>query len=194
MIKNVVTSNKNRRFADLAKFGQTLFHIDDLSNLWGIENVNTLRKTLSRYALAGLIFRIYRGFYSLKDPREVDPKLLGLKALHSTAYISCESVLFENGIVNQPPREITIVSRASRRYIVGNFQFRSRRLADKFLHNNAGIETRAGVRVATVERAVIDMLYFNPRAYFDAYASSLIDWKKVHELSIQIGYRVKIPV
>ncbi|MCX6752659.1 MAG: hypothetical protein NTZ87_04160 [Candidatus Nomurabacteria bacterium] len=108
----------NNRFAELAVLDEAVFHINDLANLWNIRNKNTLRKTLSRYVKAGFIFRIYRGFYSLKNPRDIDPYLLGLKAIYRPAYISCESVLSDKGVINQSPREITIVSNVSRRYKV----------------------------------------------------------------------------
>ncbi len=45
---------------------------------------------------------------------------------------------------------------------------------------------RDGVNYATVERAVADLLYFNPKYYFDG--NSRIDWKKVKEIQGIIGY------
>lgn len=185
-------TSKNRRFADLATLGETIFHLNDLANLWDIRDRNTLRTTLSRYVKSDLIFRIYRSFYSLKNPRDIDAYTLGIKAIHRPAYISCESILSNNGIINQSPSEITLVSNISRRYKVGNINFRSRKLADNFLYNDAGILMRDGIRVATVERAIADMLYFNPRTYFDAHNSKLIDWNLVKSLISKIGYNVKI--
>ncbi|OGI95129.1 hypothetical protein A3A03_01760 [Candidatus Nomurabacteria bacterium RIFCSPLOWO2_01_FULL_40_18] len=196
MINNDKKLNKisrNRRFADLAVLGDTVFHINDLANLWNIRDRNTLRKTLSRYVAAGLIHRIHRGFYSLKNLRDIDAYSLGLKAIHRFAYISCESVLSDNGIINQSPTEITLVSDISRRYKIGDLNFRSRRLTYNFLYNDVGILNRNDIRIATVERAVADMLYFNPRAYFDASTSKLINWKAVKNIATKIGYNIKIP-
>ena len=50
---------------------------------------------------------------------------------------------------------------------------------------------KGGFREATVERAVCDILYFNPKKYLDNF--NLIDWSKVKEMSDQIGYNIKIP-
>lgn len=57
----------NYRFARLAQTGEVLFHTSDLANLWQIRNKNTLHTTIKRYTQKGLFFRIYRGFYSLKE-------------------------------------------------------------------------------------------------------------------------------
>ena len=170
-----------------------MFHASDAANIWDIDGRNNLRKTLSRYAAAGLIFRLHKGFYSTKLLKDLDPRLVGLKALHAPAYISCESVLFEKGIINQKPLETTMVSGVSRRFSVGDIRFRSRRLADEFLFNDAGIERANGVHVATAERAIADMLYFNPRAYFDAHSSKLVDWKKVKAVAREVGYDIIVP-
>jgi len=183
----------NQRFALLASHGEILFHAGDVATLWKIQGRNTLYKTLSRYAAQGLIVRIHKGFYSLKSPFDIDPYLLGVKALHRPAYISCESVLFNEGILNQVPAEITVVSSVSKRYGIAGKQFRSRKMREGFLMNDAGIEVKNGVRTATVPRAIADMLYFNPAKYFDAHTSGLVDWKAVTDIARKIGYTVHIP-
>jgi len=185
-------SSKNDRFAKLATMSEMVFHAGDASNMWDIRNKNTLYQTLSRYAKQGLIHRIHKGLYSLKRLSELNPYEVGIKSLHGFAYISCESVLFGQAIINQSPREITIVSGVSRRYAIGDMLFRSRKLYDNFLHNNIGIEIKNGIRFATLERAVADMLYFSPNRYFDAANSKLIDWGKVQTVIDSVGYKIKI--
>ena len=49
-----------------------------------------------------------------------------------------------------------------------------------FLYNSVGIYEKDGVNYACVERAVADLLYFNPKYYFDA--SLKIDWDRVKEI------------
>jgi hypothetical protein len=141
----------------------------------------------------GLLFRVHKGFYSLKNPKEIDPRALALKALHGSAYVSCESVLYEQGVINQKPLEITVVSGVSKRYTVAHIRCRSRKLDPHFLHNDAGITVEKGIRIASVSRAVSDTLYFNPRAYFDAASSRLIDWHGVRALADAIGYTIRTP-
>ncbi len=176
-----------KRFAELAKLGEVVFHSDDLANLWHITNKNTLYTTLKRYADHGLLFRIYKGFYAIKPPTEIDPPLLGIKALHGYAYVSTETILAEEGIIQQSLPAITLVSSKTKRFSVAGAAYYSRKLSDEFLHQPNGIITGPnGVRKATRERAMADLLYFNPHAYVDA--ARLMDWKKVRALQKKVGY------
>ena len=183
----------NRRFADIALLDEEIFHTTDLANLWNIRNKNTLYKTLSRYSSQGIIHRIYNGLYSIYEMKDIDSYLLGVKILHGSAYVSTETILYDAGIINQKPREITFAGPISKRFSVGGYRYRSRKLQDKFLFNNAGIRIKDGLLTASTERAVLDMLYFSPRKYLDAYNSKLINWDKVRDLSNEIGYNIKIP-
>jgi len=188
--KSAKIQNLNR-FAELARLGEVVFHTGDLANLWQIANKNTLYTTIKRYAAQGLLFPIHKGFYALKQPKEIDPLLLGIKALHRYAYISTETILREQGIIQQELPSITLISNETKRFTVADHAYYSRKLPDKFLYQPHGIITAAtGVRKATSERAVADLLYFNTQAYFDA--AKLIDWKKVRALQKEIGYPVTI--
>lgn len=184
--KNIKIQNLNR-FAELARLGEVVFHTDDLANLWHITNKNTLYTTLKRYAEQRLIFRLHKGFYALKPPAEIDRLLLGIKALHGYAYVSVETILAEEGIIQQSLPAITLVGDKTKHFSIAGIAYYSRKLPDVFLHQQNGIVTAEhGVRKATRERALADLLYFNPRAYVDAGA--LIDWTKVQTLQKEIGY------
>lgn len=188
--KNVRKSSGGR-LSHLAKAGEGVFHAGDAANLWGISNENTLHKTLSRYVARGLIHRVHKGLYALKNISEIDPLLLGVKAIHAPAYISCETVLYREGILNQPPREITLVSRHSKHFSVAGKKYLSRKMRDEFLFNDAGIQTENGVRVASLSRAIADMLYFNPRKHLDAADSRLAQWDKVRDIARAVGYVIR---
>lgn len=180
------------RLARLALCGEIVFHTGDMANLWGIPNKNTLYKTLSRYVAGGLIYRIHKGLYAVKKASDIDPLLLGVKAIHALAYVSCESVLYKKGILNQPPQEITLVSQSSKHFSIAGIRYRSRMMRDEFLFNDAGVEIKDGVRVASLPRAVADMLYFNPRKYFDVGDSNMIPMDKVKEIADAVGYTIKV--
>ena len=180
------TEKYNNRFAELAKIGETVFHSKDLANLWQITNFNTLYTTLKRYAQKKLIFKIYKGFYGLKPIAELDPLLIGVKAVHRYCYISAETVLEQAGIINQTTNKITLISSQNKKFFIGSYHYYCRKLNDRFLFNPAGLTEKNGVKIASLERATADLLYFNPRAYFDA--EKLIDWKKVRQLQQTIGY------
>ena len=178
--------SSGERFSRLAAMGEQVFHADDLANLWDIRNASTLHLTLSRYVAQGFLYRVQKGLYSIKKPADLHPYVVGLKTLHGPAYISCETVLFDMGIISQPPRFISIVSGASRRFTLTGHDYRSRKLADAFLFNDAGVNTKDGARIADLPRAVADTLYFNPKKHFDV--PSAIHWDAVWDIVRAIGY------
>ncbi len=184
---NMNINTTQDRFAKLARLGEQVFHVGDLANLWNIKNKNTLHTTLKRYTGTGLLFRVYRGLYSIKPVGEIDPYLLGVKALHKFAYISTETVLSNAGIILQKIHYITIVSFESKKFTIGDTDYRSRQLADKFLFQKKGINVRNGVNIATVERAVADLLYFYPNFHFDN--PKQVDWEKVVKIQKEMGYK-----
>ncbi|MFQ5662059.1 MAG: hypothetical protein ACE5F2_02295 [Candidatus Paceibacteria bacterium] len=183
-----ITNTTQGRFAKLARLGEQVFHTNDLANLWDISNKNTLYTALKRYTKAGLIFRIYRGLYSIKPVDKIDTHLLGVKVLHKFAYISTETILVNAGIILQDIKYITIVSSESKKFSVGSIDYRSRQLNDKFLFQKEGIDIKNGVNIATIERAVADLLYFQPNFYFDN--PNQIDWDKVGKIQKNIGYPI----
>ena len=174
------------RFAALARIGEVVFHARDAAAIWGITNANTLHTILSRYARTGLLFRLQNGLYSIKPPHELDPLLIGSKAIHGFCYVSTETVLSRAGIIQQNVPHVTLVGSVSRQFALAGSNFRSRRLRYIYLFNECGIGREGGVRIASTARAVADMLYFNPRYHFDA--SAHIDWIEVNRMQKDIGY------
>ena len=53
-----------------------------------------------------------------------------------------------------------------------------------------GDRNKDGVRTAFL-RAIADMLYFNPRKYFDAGDSGLINWEEIKKIADAVGYNIK---
>src|SRR3989338_1703681 len=182
------SSPMDARFAALARMGEVVFHARDAAAIWGITNANTLHTILSRYARAGLLFRLQNGLYSIKPPRELDPLLIGSKALHGACYVSTETVLSRAGIIQQNVPHVTLVGSVSRQFTLAGHSYRVRRLSDAYVFNEAGIAREGNVLVASPARAIADMLYFNPRYHFDA--SAHIDWNAVSRLQADVGYRV----
>lgn len=178
---------KLNRFAALAKLGEIVFHTDDLANLWHITNKNTLYTTIKRYVEQKFLVRIYKGFYAIKPLSEIDPKLIGVKALHGYAYVSSETILRERGIIQQELTAITLISGQTKHFSIAGHQYYSRKLPEQFLYQTDGIAFSSnGACQANLERAIADLLYFNPQAYFDA--ANLVDWKKVRALQVKLGY------
>ncbi|MEK7167198.1 MAG: hypothetical protein AAB732_02205 [Patescibacteria group bacterium] len=184
--KNSNAHNKLQRLAEIAKLSKIIFHSKDLANLWQIKNANTLHTTLKRYTKAGILFRIYKGFYSIKPINNLDFLLLGAKALHRFCFVTTETILQKHGVILQSNDQITFVSPISKRFSIGKHNYYSRKLADKYLYNPAGVYFSDGVKIATIDRAIADILYFNPNVYFDA--EKFINWKNIKKMQKAIGY------
>lgn len=167
--------------------GEIVFHARDAAGIWGITNANTLHTILSRYARTGLLFRLQNGLYSIKPLHELDPLLIGVKAVHGFCYVSTETVLARAGIIAQHVSHTTLVGSVSRQFTLAGYRYRLRRLADRYLFNEAGIAREGGVRIASSARAIADMLYFNPQYHFDAEA--YIDWVAVERIESAVGYK-----
>lgn len=170
----------------LLKQKQKLFHTNDLALLWDLKNLNTLYTTIKRYVQKGILFRIHKGFYSVVPPAEIDPLRLGVGFLHTFAYLSCESVLASAGVIFQEGRYFTLVSSVSRKFRVGENHFLVRKMKNEFLYQPAGISERDEIKIATLERAVADMLYFQPAYHFDN--RSFINWAKVRKIQKEVGF------
>jgi hypothetical protein len=69
---------------------------------------------------------------------------------------------------------------------LGSISYLFRKLKPVYLNNPAGVLNQNGILVATPERAVADMLYFNPRYHFDAPES--VDFEMVRSIQKEVGY------
>ncbi len=176
------------RIAILARQPEQIFHSQDLGRLWKIENTNTLNTLLKRYNQKGLLFRIYKGLYSLISPEKLNPILIGIKALHGYAYVSTETILIQDGFIMQLDYQYTLVSSISRHFKIGQHHYESRQLQDQYLYNPAGIIEKNGILQATPLRALADLFYFNPKAYLDGM--QMIDFKELNKLQKEIGYPI----
>ncbi len=174
------------RINELIKSDRNIYHTNDLAILWDISNKNTLYTIIKRYVQKGVFIPIYKGLYSTVPVSELDPLELGRAVIHRYAYLTTESVLAQEGIITQATYAYTFASSLSRKATFWDFSFVFRKLKDEYLYNPTGIVKKDGNFVATLERAVADMLYFNPKYHFDFFES--IDFVKVKHLQKEIGY------
>lgn len=171
----------------LLKQHKKMFHTSDLALLWNIENKNTLYTSIKRYVKKGILFPIHKGLYSIHAVDQLDPIELGVHILHRYCYVSTETVLSRAGIIAQATYRITFVSDSSKTFACGSHNFLSRKLKPQFLYNTSGIsQNQDGGLIATTERAIADMLYFQPHYHFDA--TNLINWETLHKIQKEVGY------
>jgi predicted transcriptional regulator of viral defense system len=155
--------------------------------LWGISNKNTLYTAAKRYVQRGILIPVYKGLYSTVPLTQLNPLELGVAIVHKYTYLSLESILAQAGIIYQSTYSYTFVSSVSKKLIVGGISFQYRKLKDEFLNNTSGITNQDGIFTASVERAVADMLYFNPNYHFDLPDN--IDWEKVNKIQKEVYYQ-----
>ena len=156
------------RMAKLVQVGESIFSVQDLSTVWNIKNRDTLRMTLTRYEKKGLLYRIWRGLYSIVTLDKIDPKYLGVKILDTYAYVSAETVLYEAGLINQRPTYITYMSNKDKKFSLLGNNYWARKLPDELLYNSRGLSKKNKIIVADVARAKQDLKFFNPKKYYDA--------------------------
>lgn len=122
--------------------------------------VSAATRSLGRLAAAGLVLHLRHGLWSL-DPK-IDPLLLPeYLTAPFPAYVSLQSALQLHGLISQVPQVIYVASLAPTKRIktvVGEYSIH--RLAPSFF---GGFQTvGAGVRLATPEKALLDVLYLTP--------------------------------
>jgi hypothetical protein len=174
------------RITQLIHVGRNIFHSNDLAILWGISNKNTLYTTIKRYVQKGVLIPVYKGLYSTVPLAQLNPLELGKAVIHRYTYLSTESVLSQAGVISQATYWITFVSDLSKKITIGATSFLYRKLKAEHLFNPAGITNQNGIFTATLERAVADMLYFNPRVHFDVPES--INFEEVKSIQKEVGY------
>jgi hypothetical protein len=175
------------RIDTLLKQEEKLFHTNDLALLWGMKNKNTLYTTIKRYIDKGILIPIHKGFYSALPLEKINPFRLLNGFLHRFTYITTETILVAHGVIFQKDNYITAASNISQKFAIGQQLFLVRKLKDEFLFNNLGIKEQNGIYQANLERAVADILYFNPSYFFDN--RKIINWQTVRKIQKEVGYR-----
>ena len=162
-----------------------IFHTADLALLWGIENDNTLRTTISRYLKSGTLISLQKGLYATVEPSRLDPVELARAMVHSMSYLSCESILVERGVIHQVLGVMTMVGEKSKNLVLPghNLHVKVRQLAPRFLYNPLGVSNGQ----ADLERAVADLLYYNPHYHLDSPGQ--IDMDRLRYYQKELGYK-----
>ena len=171
----------------LLKQDRKLFHTNDLALLWKITNKNTLYTTIKRYKKSGVLTHIHKGFYSVAPLSQIDPITLGASFIHNYAYLSTESILAKEGVIAQTVSVITLVSNSSKKFKLQNTDYLVRQMKDSYLYNTSGIIQKTHYFEAILERAVADLLYYNPNYYFDN--KKIIDYDKVEKIKKEVGFK-----
>jgi len=144
-----------------------LFHTQDLALLWQVKDKNLLYTTIKRYVQKGILTRIHKGFYCVGKIADQDKYVLGAVYYHDYCYLSMETVLAREGVINRQPQAITLVGYRPARFKINNQEYLVRQMKPERLFQTEGVSLINGVLTANLKRAAADMKYFNPSFYFD---------------------------
>jgi hypothetical protein len=154
----------NNILLSIYKDRRTVFRLNDIAMLSGDTNFQSLNKKLNYYVRTGKLMNIRKGIYVKLD---YNPEELAC-IIYTPSYISLDYVLQKAGIIFQYDPSITVVSYLNRVIEINNRVFRFRKIKGEILVNIAGINRQENnVNIASQERAFLDLMYLNPKYYFD---------------------------
>ncbi len=162
----------------LYKSKDTVFTAREIALIWREDNLNRLKNKIKYYLDKGDLIKLRKGVYAKLgyDVKEASVQI------YKPSYISFETVLSSAGVIFQYYDTISVASYLSREIILNDGQkIRYRKLKNDVLLNDKGVIQKNGIAIASVERAFLDMIYINPRYYFDNL--SVIDWEKCLQLA-----------
>lgn len=143
---------------------RTVFTIQSLVMLTGIQDSKKLTKSLHYYAKDGKLLNLRRGIYAKLN---YDVQEMAC-CLYRPSYISLEYVLQRAGVVFQWEESITCISYLSRSTEIDGQPYQYRKINPALWVGMEGIEQRDNIAIASPERAFLDMIYISSgNCYFD---------------------------
>ncbi len=128
------------------------------------ESDHTSRTALSRFAKRGILLELKRGLYAFSEPYRTQPlnPLQIAQVLYAPSYISELWALSWYGVIPEKVTLITCVTtRATRTFKNALGEYRYRTIDGRFFHSWQIEEIlSAQVRIATPEKALLDLWYF----------------------------------
>lgn len=151
----------------------TVFTLDEISQLLPHIEYKNLRDRLYYFTKVGKLIRLRHGVYAKKDynPFELANKL------YKPSYISFETVLTKGGVVFQYYETFFLASYLTREIEVDGINIQYRQIKGSVLTNPEGIEQKTGYFIATLERAFLDAVYLYKNYHFDNLGT--VNWEKV---------------
>lgn len=161
---------------ELYKIKRTVFTFREISLLYPDISYPNLRRRLNYYQTKGNLIKLRRGIYAKDnfDAFELAGKIF------TPSYISLETVLFNEGVIFQPPRVISVVSYLTRLVKSKNIAIQFRKIKKETLFNREGVEEKDGYFIASKERAFLDTVFLYKDFYFDNLRP--LTWDKINQL------------
>jgi predicted transcriptional regulator of viral defense system len=139
--------------------------------------------SLARLQAGGLLVRLRRGLWAFRDG--VDPLALPeILTAPFPAYVSLQSALYLHGMISQVPAVTYAVTLArTRRFLTPLGSVSVHHVQPRFFfgYEDAG---RAGGRLASPEKALVDFLYLTPARSRLFRALPEIEWPKTFKVGV----------
>jgi predicted transcriptional regulator of viral defense system len=144
----------------LMEMDQTVFQTSDAAACLGIDNGHA-SKLLARLAASGHGVRLARGLWA--SDRKIDPLILPeYLTVPFPSYVSLQSALYYHGMTSQIPAVTYAVSVGRTRRFetpLGTISVHHMDASLFFGYESVG---KSGVKMATAEKAILDVLYLSP--------------------------------
>lgn len=160
-------SRNTTRQKVLLEQDKRVFRTSDLAVLWRISNKNSLLTTIKRYVKKQILYRLVRGVYSTVPLNNLHPYEIGCAVAGPLAYVTAETVLAIEGVINQQPAKIVLASKKGAEFTVAGKDYWCRYLNPKLLVDRSGITDTGRFCVASKKRAINDLKHFNPKYHFN---------------------------
>ena len=143
---------------------RTVFRLKDIALLTGETNFQLLNKKLNYHVKTGKLQNPRKGIYTKPNYNSEEMAC----TIFTPSYISLEYVLQRAGVLFQYDSRITVICNLSRNVEIENQTYIFRKMKGGLLINTEGIIRKENqINMATAERAFLDLLYLNPKTYFD---------------------------
>lgn len=149
----------------LVKTKKTVFTNTELYSIFFETDKRNVDNFLYRAKKNGALIHL-RGW--IRALPNYNPLELACK-IRTISYVSCETVLFKEGVIFQfYGNTISCVSDDSRKYKIDGKDVFYYQIKSEILNNPIGVRESNNYRIATPERALCDYIYLNPRGVIDA--------------------------
>ena len=170
-------------YLKLKNTGKTIFRIQDIKTLTGIEKYEYLKIYINRMTKKNLIRPIINGVYYVADTPPTDFEIAN--NLCTPSYISLESALVYYGIINQVPYTITsVTAKKAKTYNVDGKEYSYNHIKPTLFYPDL---SKRDILIASREKAIIDTIYLasfsGENINFDEWELSDVDINKLKTMA-----------
>ena len=185
------------KILDLSKIRKTCFGYEEIARIRGID-LASAKVTASRYARQGLLVRLKKNLYVLREVWNAagkEDKYRFANLVQSPSYVSLTSALEYYEITTQVQQDFfeSIAVRRTKEIQVKHVVFRYSKINEKLYF---GFKKEQGFFIATPEKALLDALYLMSYGRYSLDLSALdpdkFDRQMINQLSDEFPSKTRI--